>query len=97
VTDAGELQQRRWTEAEAGNLDMPEEPAMLYVLDGDGFDEASGTVTNGSIRWVIYTPWATTETTGVSAQPTAPGAPWLMFPGTAGAHIMITPPPPGGR
>ena len=32
------------------------------------------------------------ESEDLPAQPTAPGAPWLMFPGTAGAHIMITPP-----
>lgn len=96
VTDAAELARRRYEEADAGTLAMPEEPAMLYALTGDGFDEATRTVQNGSIRWVIYTPWATPETTGVSPQPTAPGAPWLMFPGTAGAHIMITPPPPGG-
>ena len=95
VTDAGELAQRRWAEADAGTLAMPEKPATLYVLTGDGFNAASGTVENGFERWVIYTPWATPESTGLSPQPSAPGAPWLMFPGTAGAHIMITPPPPG--
>ena len=97
VTDVGELAQRRWDEADAGTLPMPEEPAMLYALTGDDYDPGTGTVVNGSIRWVIYTPWATPESTGLTPQPTAPGAPWLMFPGTAGAHIMITPPPTGGR
>jgi len=95
VTDSGELAQRRWAEADAGTLAMPEEPAMLYVLTGDGFDPESNSVTNSFLRWVVYTPWATTQSTGLSEQPTAPGAPWLMFPGTAGAHIMITPPPSG--
>ena len=95
VTDGGELAQRRWDEADAGTLAMPEKPAMLYVMTGDGFDAASSTVANGFTRWVIYTPWATTEQTGLPAAPTGPGAPWLMFPGTAGAHIMITPAPPG--
>jgi len=96
VTDAGELAQRRWDEADAGTLAMPEAPAMLYVLSGDGFDAESETVENAYLRYVIYTPWATPESTGLSPQPTGPGAPWLMFPGTAGAHIMISPPPPGG-
>lgn len=96
VTDSGELAQRRWAEADAGTLPMPEEPAMLYVMTGDGFDPATGSVANAFTRWVIYTPWATAESTGLPPQPTAPGAPWLMFPGTAGAHIMITPPQPGG-
>lgn len=96
VTDSGELTQTRFAEADAGTLAMPEEPAMLYVLTGDGYDASADVVSNAFVRWVIYTPWATSESTGVSPQPTAPGAPWLMFPGTAGAHIMITPPPPGG-
>jgi hypothetical protein len=96
VTDSGELAQRRWAEADAGTLAMPEKPAMLYVMTGDGFDAASGTVGNGFLRWVIYSPWATPEETGLPTAPTGPGAPWLMFPGTAGAHIMITPPVPGG-
>jgi hypothetical protein len=95
VTDSGELAQRRWDEADAGTLAMPEKPATLYVMTGDGYDAASGAVTNGFLRWVVYTPWATPEDTGLPTAPTGPGAPWLMFPGTAGAHIMITPPIPG--
>lgn len=96
VTDSGELAQRRWAEADAGTLAMPEKPATLYVMTGDRFDAASGTVENSFLRWVIYSPWATPEETGLPTAPTGPGAPWLMFPGTAGAHIMITPPVPGG-
>ena len=34
VTDSGERAQRRWAEADAGTLSMPEAPAMLYVLTG---------------------------------------------------------------
>lgn len=92
VTDSGELARRRWAEADAGTLAMPEKPALMYVMTGDGFDQASGSVNNGFTRWVIYTPWATPEETGLPERPTAPGSPWLMFSGTAGAHIMITPP-----
>lgn len=95
VTDPQEVLRRRWEEAESGDLPMPEEPAMLYVTTGDGYDAETRTVRNGSTRWVLYTPWATIESTGLPARPPAPGAPWLMFPGTAGAHIMITPPAPG--
>ncbi len=95
VTDSGELATRRWAEADAGTLAMPEDPAMLYVMTGDGFDAASGEVANAFLRWVIYTPWATIEETGLPPAPTGPGAPWLMFPGTAGAHIMVTPELPG--
>lgn len=97
VTDGNELASRRWAEADAGTLAMPDKPATLYVLTGDGFDAESGEVENGYLRYVIYIPWATPETTGLSPQPGGPGAPWLMFPGTAGAHIMITPPRGGGK
>ena len=95
VTDPQEVARIRWEEAEAGTLAMPDEPAMLYVTTGEGYDPETGTVLEPFTRWVLYTPWATVESTGLPPRPTAPGAPWLMFPGTPGAHIMITPPPPG--
>lgn len=81
----------RWKEVEEGKLPMPREPRTLYVLTGKGYDPASGRVLNAYLRWVIYVPFATPESTGLSTKP-APGAPWLMDPGTAGAHIMINPP-----
>lgn len=86
----------RWDEVEAGRLSMPEFPATLYSVRGDSFDAATRTVVNRYERWVVYTPFATAESTGLSATPTANGAPWIMFPGTAGAHIMISPPQPEG-
>jgi hypothetical protein len=89
-----ERMKRRWQEADAGTLPMPDKPATLYVLHGTGFDAASGKVVDPYLRWVVYTPWATPESTGLPLNPQAPGAPWLMFPGTAGAHIMISPPRP---
>ncbi len=85
----------RWDEVEAGRLSMPDYPAMLYNVRGDSFDAATRTVVDRYERWVIYTPFATAESTGLSATPSASGGPWIMFPGTAGAHIMISPPQPG--
>lgn len=87
-------QEKRWKEVEAGTLPMPREPRMLYVLAGSGFDEAAGAVSDPFLRWVIYVPFATGESTGLPTDG-AGGGPWLMFPGTAGAHIMITPPREG--
>jgi hypothetical protein len=81
----------RWKEIKEGKLPMPREPRMLYVLSGKGYDAASGQVINGSLRWVIYYPFATAESTGLSTK-SKRGEPWLMDAGTAGAHIMITPP-----
>jgi hypothetical protein len=84
---------RRWKEVEAETLKMPREPRMLYVLTGSAFDAATGTIADAYERWVLYVPFATAESTGL---PTSggPGTPWLMDAGTAGAHIMITPPRP---
>ena len=81
----------RGKEVADGKLPMPREPRTLYVLTGSGFDASTGKVTNAYLRWVIYIPFATPESTGLSTKP-SDGAPWLMSPGTAGAHIMINPP-----
>lgn len=78
-------------EVEEGKLSMPREPRTLYVLTGTSFDAASGKVQDAYLRWVIYVPFATPESTGLSTK-ASEGAPWLMSPGTAGAHIMINPP-----
>lgn len=83
----------RWKEVKEGKLSMPKEPRMLYVLSGKGYDAASGKVIEGSVRWVIYVPFATAESTGLSTK-SKRGEPWLMDAGTPGAHIMISPPAP---
>ena len=81
----------RWKEIDAGKLEMPKTPRTLYVLHGEGYDSAKGEIVKPYLRWVIYTPYATPASTGLSTE-ASPSAPWLMFPGTAGAHIMINPP-----
>jgi hypothetical protein len=81
----------RWREIEEGKLKMARDPRTLYVLEGTGFDAATGTVKDPYRRWVFYWPYATPESTGLSTKPQA-GTPWLMYPGKAGAHIMINPP-----
>lgn len=88
-----EREETRWKEIESGTIKMPREPRTLHVLSGSGFDAATGTIADAYLRWVIYTPFATPETTGLPIKP-VPGGPWLMFPGTPTAHIMISPPRP---
>ena len=80
----------RFKEVADGKLALSKEPRTLYVLTGKSFDSADGKVENSYLRWVIYVPYATTETTGLSTK-ASDGAPWLMSAGTAGAHIMISP------
>ena len=81
----------RWKEIGDGTLAMSRAPRALYILSGAAYAAAAGKVTGAYLRWVLYLPYATPETTGLSAKRT-PGGPWLMGSGTAGAHIMINPP-----
>jgi hypothetical protein len=81
----------RFKEVEDGKLPMSKEPRTLYVLTGTSFDAASGRVQDSYLRWVIYVPFATPQSTGLSTK-ASDSAPWLMSPGTVGAHIMINPP-----
>jgi hypothetical protein len=81
----------RFKEVEDGKLPMPKAPRTLYVLTGSSYDAASGKVAGRYLRWVIYVPFATAESTGLSTK-ASDSAPWLMSAGTAGAHIMINPP-----
>ena len=90
----GERKEIREKEAKNGTLSMPKKIATLHILYGkEGwFDIESGEIKNARFRYVVYIPFATQETTGLDLAPNASGHPWLMFPGKAGAHIMITPP-----
>ncbi len=79
----------RFREIESGTLQAPAPSATQYIFDG-AWDRATQTGT-GSVRWVVYVPGATPESTGLSEQPSE-GGPWIMLSGTPGAHIMIMPP-----
>ena len=84
----------READVKAGKLQMPRQPTTLFVYSAaaDGFNAATGEAKNGNLRYVIYIPYATAESTGLPLKPEAPGMPWIMDPGTHRAHIMITPP-----
>ena len=81
----------RFREIKEGKLKLPEKPALLYSLTGqkDAYDPATRTA-KGNPLFVVYIPFATGESTGLSAIP-ARGTPWVMFPGTPKAHIMFVP------
>ncbi|TLP81075.1 hypothetical protein ES765_06085 [Maribacter sp. ACAM166] len=85
--------QTRGEEVAQGKLKMPKEPSMTYIYYGsqEDYDIETGVLNNGQFRYVIYTPFATTETTGLPDKPHSKGMPWLMDPGTFRAHIMIGP------
>ncbi len=83
----------REDEVKSGKLKMPKQPTSLFVYsaDDDKYNRTTGEVINGYLRYVIYIPYATAETTGLPLKPDVAGMPWLMDPGTHRAHIMITP------
>jgi hypothetical protein len=88
-----QLFDEREKEVKEGALQMPKQPAALYVYsakDAD-FDHATGEIKNGYLRSVIYIPYATAASTGLPEKPSADGMPWIMHAGTHGAHIMINP------
>ena len=83
----------REKEVKAGTLQMPKQPAALFVYSAkdQDFNPVTGEVKNGYLRSVIYIPYATAASTGLPEKPAGPGMPWIMHPGTHGAHIMIDP------
>jgi hypothetical protein len=80
----------RFREVKAGKLPMPKGPAAMYQVFGGKFDEAKGELVGAEPLYVVYIPFATPKTTGLSDKPNGK-MPWIMFPGTPKAHIMFSP------
>ena len=78
----------RFKEVASGKIKMPTAPASLYQIFGDSYDAATGKVAKGNSLFVVYIPFATEKSTGLSTK-SSDKAPWLMFPGTPKAHIMF--------
>ena len=81
----------RFREARDGKIKLPTQPSVLYSLTGakDAYDPATKTA-KGTPLFVVYIPYATSESTGLSAIPQR-GTPWVMNAGTPKAHIMFVP------
>lgn len=84
----------REQEVKDGRLAMPKQASTLFVYAApeENYNLATGEVKEGYLRYVVYIPYATAESTGLPLKPDAPAMPWIMHPGTHGAHIMINPP-----
>lgn len=89
-----EIFDTREKEVKARKLMMPKQPTTLFVYSAskEDYNETAGEVKNGYLRYVVYVPYATAESTGLPLKPDGPAMPWIMHPGTHGAHIMINPP-----
>lgn len=90
----GEIFAIREKEMMDGTLQKPGYGSTLQIYYGKDakYNTETGAVEGGSFRYVIYTPLATSLTTGLPEKPNGGGHPWVMFPGLYRAHIMITPP-----
>jgi len=80
----------RFREIKSGKLKMPRQ-GSLYTLTTkkENYDAATNTVHSAGLLTVLYIPGATTESIGITSQPRAEG-PWIMFPGTPKAHVMMS-------
>jgi hypothetical protein len=80
----------RYAEVASGKIKMPKMAAMYQIFGkATSWDAATGKVSDASTLLVVYIPGATAESTGLSPVPAKAG-PWIMFPGTPKAHIMIS-------
>lgn len=82
----------RETEVKSGKLKMPT-GATLHIYYGKEtlYDTKTSKVDGAKLRYVVYMPYATSESTGLPEAPAASNHPWIMNPGTHRAHIMISP------
>jgi hypothetical protein len=82
----------REAEMKSGKLKI-DTGSTLHIYYGikTQYDPETSKVEGARLRYVIYMPWATSESTGLPKAPTAPNHPWIMHPGTNRAHIMISP------
>jgi hypothetical protein len=80
----------RFREVREKKLPMPAMGALYSItVKKEQYDAATNKVTGAAgLLAVVYVPNATPETTGIPAKPRSDG-PWLMFPGTLKAHIMM--------
>jgi hypothetical protein len=93
---ANDIFDTREKEAKSGKLALPKQPTSLFVYSApdEQVNMRTGEVADGYLRYVVYIPWATAESTGLPLKPDqgSIAMPWIMHPGTHGAHIMINPP-----
>ena len=84
----------REAEMTSGDLKItPGSTLHIYFGAKTLYDPETSKVDGAQLRYVVYMPWATSESTGLPEAPMAPNHPWIMNPGTHRAHIMISPLP----
>ena len=79
----------RLADVKSGRIVMPSAAMLSSVFaESDSFDAVAGPPAKHSALDVIYLPYATEESTGITVRPSV-GRPWLMFAGLPWAHVML--------
>ncbi len=89
ITKPEAVDSARFAEIKSGKLKMPAQGALWSITaKKEQYDAKTNKVTGVMPLGVVYVPFATPESIGITANPSM-GGPFLMFPGTPKAHIMI--------
>lgn len=86
-----ERDRRLEEEVKAGKIDLPDQAAVLHVVNGpaDSYDPATGQVGDEANRLrIIFTPYQTAEEMGLPTERQG-DMPWVVNSGELFSHIMI--------
>ena len=90
ITAPAAVDSVRYKEVAEGKIKMPVSGALYQLFGSDSsWNATTGKLSGVRSLFVMYIPGATAQSTGLSTAPRQDG-PWLMFPGTPKAHIMIS-------
>jgi hypothetical protein len=78
------------SEVKRGAYSMPSKPAALYQYFAQRDSVTATTISGAQHLYVIYMPYATYKSTGITENPVE-GGPWVMNPGKPWAHVMVQP------
>ncbi|MGE5927784.1 MAG: hypothetical protein ACM357_10550 [Gemmatimonadota bacterium] len=89
ITKREAVDSARLADVKSGRIVMPSAAILSSIFaESDSFDALAGPPAKHSALDVIYLPFATQESSGITEQP-AVGRPWLMFAGKPWAHVML--------
>lgn len=90
ITAPPKVDSIRYKEVAEGKIKMPVSGALYQLFGSDSsWNATTGKLSGVRSLFVMYIPGATAQSTGLTTAPRQDG-PWLMFPGTPKAHIMIS-------
>jgi hypothetical protein len=89
ITERHAIDSLRLIDVRAGRIVMPKAAMLASLFAGsDSFEPSAGRPAGSSMLHVIYLPYATVASSGISAAP-AKDRPWLMYSGKPWAHVML--------